>query len=230
MKRTIMTSALFFLFIAISFSQGPDLYVDISQLMKKNEIGVQFKVDMLTTLEGSPYVYDEFQQGRIHTVDSDIWFAIEVNKNAYTNHFEFKYEGDIYEMPNYIFDSLFINISLYVPVSIKVDNAMEIYSMEVLRSDGNGNMLLKNEVVKFMDRIDAKPFIEATPARYKKFPPTYYLATKDAEPIQINNLNDLCAEDFAPRDLQTFIRKNKIKKRDESDLKKLFGYMFVASE
>lgn len=149
-----------------------------------------------------------------------------MNINAISNLFEFKYQEETYEMPNFAFDSVIIDNSKFIPVSNVEDDKVIIVPMEILEADTNGNYLLKKYLIKFVDRTDVKPFIEAEPAHYKRFPSLYYLYNRNKGLIALDNLNKLSQIDGMPKDLDSFVRKNKIKRKNENDLKLLFTFLY----
>ena len=67
--------------------------------------------------DGSPYVFEEFTPGVIYSTKEKTDYSLELNINAISNRFEFKYQEDIYEMPNFAFDSVFINNSKFSSIS-----------------------------------------------------------------------------------------------------------------
>src|SRR6056297_2112160 len=101
--------------------------------------------------------------------------------------------------------------------------------MEVLASDSSGNHLMKRYVAKFMDRVEEKPFIDAKPSHYKQFPPHYYLYFDNAL-VPIDNLRKLSDYMGMPDDIKSYVKREKIRKKDENDLRQLFYYIANAKE
>lgn len=216
------------------FAFGQEVYsasavnssLSVADLVEKMDADLNKVIDFNSNIEGSPYVYETFLPALVYSKANNFCFTVKANKNAFTNLFEFKYEDAIYEMPNFVFDSVIISNSSYIPVSIKNDHMVSIFSMLVIASDYSDNYLLKKEIVKFMDRVAEKPFIEETPPRYKRFPPEYYIYEGGSNLVKIDKVKALSSEAFSPRDLNEFIKKNKIRKKNENDLVRLFDHIF----
>ena len=136
-----MKTILSFLSVALfSLSLNAQLTVSTtSDLM--NDYGGQLRNSVNKkelSIEGDPYIYNDFQFGVVFPKHEDRSFHVNLNVNGYTDLFELKYEDRIYEMPNYAFDSVKVGRHTYIPVSEFKNDLITIYSMEVLNKDNKG--------------------------------------------------------------------------------------------
>lgn len=199
---------------------------NVSDLFNNYQHHVQKVLGKDNSIQGSPYVFDDFTPGIIYSKKEKAAFHLDLNINAFTNQFEFIHEEVVFSMPNFAFDSVVINHMRFIPVSIVEEDKVKIFSMQVLASDTLGNYLLKKHITGFIDKKQAGPYQQAVPAHFKKFPPGYFIYTSKNELIPLEKLNSLERFVYIPDDLNSFIKKNKIKKRDEDDLKVLFKHIF----
>jgi len=199
---------------------------NVADLMLNYQYHVQEVMDMDNTIAGSPYIFEKFQTGIVYSKKEKAAFHLDLNINAFTNQFEFIYEDDIFEMPNFAFDSVVINDSKFIPVSIVDNDKVNIYSMEVIDMDLKGNYLLKKNIIMFSDAKKAGPYNDAQPALFRKSGPDYFFNNSDNQLISLKNFKNLAQEDGMPENIGAFIKKNKIKKNNELGLKELFVFVY----
>lgn len=235
MKKLLLLFGMVMALLPLSAQNTDQLFVpyapvfmtyNVADLMVNYQYHVREILDKDNSISGSPYVFDRFQPGIVYSKKEKAAFNLDLNINAFTNHFEFIYKDEFYEMPNFAFDSVVINSTIFIPVSIVKDDMVNIYSMEVLDSDSKGNFLLKRNVVMFSDKKPAGPYNEAQPPRFIKSDPLYYFNNSDNKLIALSNLKSLSQEEGMPDNLGAFIKKNKIKRNNEASLMRLFSFVY----
>lgn len=237
MKKSILLSC-FFVITLSAHSQSYDgepfvpydpvfMTYSVTDLFANYRYHVQEVMDNDLKIEGSPYVFREFKPGIVYSKKEKAAFHLDLNINAYNNKFDFIYMEDIFEMPNFAFDSVLIDRDKFIPVSIVEDDRVKIYSMQVLEEDTLGNYLLKKNIIKFIDKKPAKAYQMAEPAQFKSFPPEYYLYNTELELIPLNKLKSLAEYQNMPQDIDVYIRKNHIKTRQEESLRRLFYHIYA---
>jgi hypothetical protein len=221
-----------FLFVSIfsvasaQYATGVKSTVEMTELTKNFRLDHQSLVDYPDNVEGSPYLFESFASGDVFLRDTAFSFHLELNKNGYTGLFEFMQEDKRYAIANEAYDSVVIGGVCYIPVWAYIGERMHGNPMEVLASARDGSFLLKEVKVKYYEEDQAKPMVEAKPARFKAAPPAYYLYLRHAQLIRLKNLKKLDEYDFTPEDYRAFIKKNRISGKDESDLITLFFFLF----
>ncbi|MCF8381807.1 MAG: hypothetical protein K9H49_19710 [Bacteroidales bacterium] len=199
---------------------------NVADLMLNYNYHVHEILDKDNSIAGSPYVFDKFQPGIVYSKKEKAAFHLDLNINAFTNHFEFIYKEDVFEMPNFAFDSVVINGTKFIPVSIIENDKVNIYSMEVIDSDEKSNYLLKKNIVIFSNAKEAGPYNDAQPALFRKSGPEYFFNNAGNTLISLNNFKSLQSVEGMPDDIGSFIKKNKIRRNNEAGLKKLFAFVY----
>lgn len=179
------------------------------------------------SIEGNPYVFENFLPGLVFPKNDERVFRVNLNVNAYSNLFELKYEDRVYEMPNYAFDSVKVGQSTFIPVSVFKNDLVTFYSMEVLANDKNGNYLVSQYVMHLLEATSAKAYHMASPAKYQSYPNNYFIYNSEERKLyplrQVKSLSRYLDID---KDLKTFLKENRIHKRDTADLQKLFYFLY----
>lgn len=229
MKKTIVIllflSCAPFLFSQVVILPASDLFSDYSGQIRST-------IDKRTSnIEGSPYVFEEFQDGIVYPKNRSQGFTIQLNINAYSEMFEFLFEGDNFEMPAYAFDSIIIAGSTFIPVSEFKNDVVTFYAMEVIDRDGQGNYLVKEYVINLLEATMAKAYHQPTPARYQVFPANYFIYDSGQRTlVPLRNLRRLEKNLDYPNGTKEFIHENHLKPRKIEDLKKLFRYLYPSAK
>lgn len=178
-------------------------------------------------IEGTPFVFDDYVSGIVYPSSKKEAFDVMVNINAYSDMFEISVNENKYEMPNHSFDSVKIGISKFIPVNQFMDDRLRVFTMQVLGEDGKGNYLVKKYVINLLDAQAAKAYQQPRPARYQLFPPNYYFyESEERKIIPLNTFRELKKAVDNPDELRSFLKENRISKRDISDLQKLFNFVY----
>lgn len=182
--------------------------------------------DPYQNFSGSPFVLNEFTRGYIYSGKTKSIYKVDLNFNALSNRVEIMNNDQRYEIPSYAFDSIIVNEQKYIPVSKSEKEKLSFLTMEVLAEDKAGNFLLKNHVVKFIEEQEARPYKDMVPAHFKTFPSQYYFYTAERKLIYLKKLKNLSKYEGFPAEVDDYVKKNKISKKDENSLIQLFSFMF----
>ena len=178
-------------------------------------------------VEGNPYIFEDFQTGLIFPKNDDKVFKVELNVNAYSNLFEIQFEDRVYEMPNYAFDSILIDQSTFIPVSVFKNEVVTFYSMEILSKDDKGNYLVKEHVIHLLEGTMAKAYHQETKSRYQSYPANYFIyESEERNLIPLRQFKELTKNPEFTVNIKDFIKTNKIRKRDIHDLQMLFHFLY----
>jgi hypothetical protein len=123
-----------------------------------------------------------------------------------------------------------------VVAKVEIDGHRFIYSKyEYQSSEGEGYLeviiegpwsLYKQHQVVFREAVPAQPYQEAEPASFEKRDPLIYVSDGDELPVFIRNRKGLLelAGD-KEKELNNFLKDNKIKLRDEAEMKKAVEFL-----
>ncbi len=174
--------------------------------------------------KGSPYLYE--------TADASITFEngqviqpLTIRYNVHDDVMEIKKGEVFYTIPK----------EKYFPLITMGDHSfsLEIYQLlnnkklgyfEVLVSDSVCSLFLKHRVV-FQQAEEAKPYVDAKPAQFKKQVPELYLSHNNGVLQEVKSKKDFIELVNAHhQEIETFIKKNKTKFRNPDSVKELVAY------
>lgn len=175
-------------------------------------------------IEGSPYLEDEFIKGTLYTTSNTKYVDVPLRYNIYNDNIEFDTGDGIQALaaPEIVDKVEFGDYTMvYVPYSItkKIRRGFFIVDQE-----GKASLLIKPDVA-FVEATEPGAYKQAEPAKFDKKENEYYIKVGMNEAKIISNKNDL--EEVFPdhtKEIETFIKKNKIKHRKPEDLKKMVQY------
>jgi len=227
MKRYLFT--LFFILAAIGFSFAQDLYQirEALDFFRTNKL-LNGKIDNLlseNTIQGSPYLTDEFITGTIFTTSKTQFVNVPLRYNIYNDQLEFKTpSNEIQAMvaPEIIEKVDFGSFTMvYVPYSdVK---KMRRGFFKVLE-DGNASLYARSELT-FKEATKPAAYKDAEPPKFVSKPNTYYIRVGMEQAIKVGNKKDV-VKIFPEHqtEITSFIKKNKIKTNNPESLKKLIQY------
>lgn len=173
--------------------------------------------------EGSPYWDESFYKGSIITKDSLLYTGLHLRYNNFKDLMEFKKGESAYEISHqFPLSQIMFDGKIYKPFEYKdIDQNRLGYFQELHK--GNYSLYCKNNIY-FQEAKPAKGYKGATLPMFKKSPTIYYIKTKN-ELIVINNKKDLLKIFSNDKNkLTTFIKKNKIKFKNNTDMISLINY------
>lgn len=175
--------------------------------------------------EGSPYMNEEFSEATVVSSDNQVFEKVPLRYNVYSDLFEVEMEDGVY------------NLRRGGIVSrVKMDGRDFIYTTYDYQStEGEGYLeeisrgiysLFKQHQIIFREAEPAKPYQEAEPARFEEKNPLLYISRGDNRPVFVRNkrgLLELAGE--KEKELNGYIKDNKLKMRDEADMIKAVEFL-----
>lgn len=217
-KRNL--TIVFILFFAITYAQNiqlPTEYISNSTLGGVNN-------NLPANVQGSPYVNEEFVIGKVF-INEDKPYTGLLRYNAYNDGIEMKTENGVITLLKREYLKAQIDGKLYLIENYKTENGTIRKTYFVELNEGKARLLLNQR----------KKFVEAKPARstYSKDQPpkfedetSYYLITEGKAAVKTKlKSNDVLAA-FADhqKELQDFVKQNKLKLKNEAEVIQLLAY------
>jgi hypothetical protein len=227
MKSSKLFTLLLLFVTTLSFSQ--DL-VSI-QTLTGGKVNTAYNTDLSDkTIQGSPYVIDEFMPAR---VTADIEKIFNLRYNAVSDQMEVKTDKNTIQAINKNIKGVKITFlkdsKTYEAVNyINEDGIAERgYFININSTESKVKLLLK-ELKKYIPMQPAKSgYSESKPAYFKRADDVYYVVIKNKTaqvlPEKKKELLKLFPENAD--DISTYIKKNKIRTSRSEDLIKLIDYI-----
>lgn len=173
----------------------------------------------LTEIDGSPYLDNEFRVGSVITRDSVQYAGLELRYNIYNDVIEFR-KNDLDIELNENFPMLYAVVGN--DVFVKTSNSSGYF--QVVQT--GKAFLVKKLKVKFVDQKEASGYQTAKRPSFKQLNPDYYIEMElGGEALQIEKNEDLLRIFSDAKDnIETYLKKEKIKANRESDLIKVLNY------
>ncbi len=176
-------------------------------------------------IEGSPYLNNDFIDGNIFTVQKEKYVDIPVRYNIYNDQMEFKTAtGDIQALAN---PEIVEKVEFG---DYKMDYLPYTYSKKIRRgffiilAEGKASLYTRKNV-NFKEAEQPGAYKEAEPPKFISGPDEYFIRVGLEEAKQVGNKRDLV--DIFPdhkKEIEDFIRKNKIKTNKPESLMELVDY------
>jgi len=217
--------ALSLMFMSGSFIFGQDLtLIDQYMIKLRNDNMGNINTVEDKTIDGTPYMTSQFARGEILTKNGSV-FPGEYRFDIHKNQIEFRKDGQILSLsaPNLITK---VVIGDHTIKYFSYREAEEIKNGYFIVLEEGLFTLLEQRTKIFFDKIAAKPYQEATPARYVDGKNLYWLKVGDSPAeliIKPKNIPALCGE-HGPLAKQ-FIDKEKLKFKERSDYVRLAEYL-----
>lgn len=213
----------FLFFLLLPFFNPSSLNAQESDVLMTNTKGID--EDRYKGIKGSPYIYDEWQTGKIISVDADVIESVPLNFNGETNGFEIK-KGDRY---------IELDPQWYIRVIIdgKIPEEDVVFQKNFLPPLKNKftRQVYKGKDITIVEDFTAKIETrtinnvgknEVTKKFYSK---TNYYLIKDRKPtlfrLRKKVLLPLLGHE---KELEQFLKKEKIKLNKEKDLIRLLTF------
>ncbi len=183
-------------------------------------------------ITGSPYLDSSFHQGYILTSDSLIYQGVNMRYNNYKDVVEFKKNGqDIYEIPiSFPILQLKFEGIIFERKEYKTEGKLKYgFFQPILK--GKTSLYSQQRVILEKAKL-ASLYNESKLAHFKITPSKYYLQkNKDKELVSFSNKKELLSIlNDNENKLSTFIKKNKLKVKDEQDILQVLDYYNSISE
>lgn len=172
---------------------------------------------------GSPYESDEYTETGFFTKDKG-YVTQNARLNLFDNTFEVVVKDQLINVNKTYLDSVVYKGNIYLFKEAEVQGKKSIYPMLKVSNAGNCSLfLLKYKI--FKEEVKTQGYNEAKPPRIEDQPDLYVLEIGD-KAIPLNTINSLLKEFPEQKDeLKNFIKKNKVKLKDQESLKKLVAYL-----
>jgi len=190
-------------------------------LLEGNSKGLLTESD----IEGSPYLEDNFIKGSVYTTSKTEYVDVPLRYNIYNDQLEFKTGNDKVQAlaaPEMIEKIEFGNYKMvYAPYSISKKIRRGFF---VVLAEGKSSLYEKPRIT-FKEATEPGGYKDAEPAKFVRNTDEYYIRVGENQAKLVGNKNDLL-EVFPDhqKQLETFIKKNKIKPNKPESLKELVKY------
>ncbi len=178
-----------------------------------------------TNIEGSPYLLDDFTIGSVYTNTSDEFTDIPLRYNIYSDQIEFKTRDN----------SVFSMGTPEIIERVELGNYKMVYSpyeqgkkskqgFFIVLEEGKSSLYAKPQII-LNNPTKPSAYKDAEPAKFIKKPDEYYIRIEKNEARPVENKKDL-VEIFPThtQQIETFIKKHKIKTKKAETLKELVQY------
>ena len=175
-------------------------------------------------IQGSPYLSDKFENGKIITQEDSVFSNIELRYNAYSDDLEFKQGENIYNVAfKLLVKKAEFGNNTFGYRNYELEGAKHDGFLKIL-AQGKATLLVKY-TIRFSDREEAKAFSDFQPARFEEPIEQYFLSINDAsatlfttKKMLIILLSDHKGE------IESYLSKNKISLKDERGLVELLSF------
>jgi len=220
--KTIIVSAAIFSSINFLNAQQIDFARNAHFTKSMDELTNGKAVLKYSDIKGSPFYKKGFENARIGETNT----VLPVRYNMLKDQFEILNDNDIYAVPK---DKSFAKF-VFVKTNEKfvLDKDKDSFAGYFLVLIDGPNKLLKKSLSKFSPEVPApNSMIAGMPAKFENLKPEYYIKTEDRMVKLSKKQEDLI--NALPEDkkdsVKDFIKSNKIKMTDESDLIKLVNFL-----
>lgn len=227
MKKYWVTVIFICLFTGIITAQTNYELRQAMDLFKTNKMILDDSRGLLTEkdIQGSPYLDDNFVKGSVYTTSKTEYVDVPLRYNIYNDQIEFK-TGDnkvlALAAPESVDKIEFGNYKIvYIPFSVAKKVRRSFF---VVLAEGKASLFEKPRVT-LKEATDAGAYQEAKPAEFVRNTDEYYIRVGEDLAKLVGNKKDLL-EIFPDKQkqLEAFIKKQKIKPNKPESLKELVEY------
>ncbi|WP_323789297.1 hypothetical protein [Psychroserpens sp.] len=202
-----------------------------SQALVESNTGLILTFDRSDkTIQGSPYIYEEFSPARV-SADQDKIFNLRYN--AVSDEIEVQTDKSTIQAINKNIKGVTITFlkddKTYQAINyIDSDGSAKRGYFIYLTNTNDSNPLLLKESIKFLERQPAKSsYQEAKPAEFKRQDDKYYIMLKNETAVELPSKKKEIANLFPEhsKDILDFIKSNSIKTSKQEDLIQLARYI-----
>ncbi len=222
MKNLMLFLILFTLSPLSLLSQVYYENANIYNLIRQKEIEKLNLNDRYSSIVGTPYDCDEFQEGYFITRSNRKYSDIKLRFNIYNSIIEVKNDSGIYALtiPE-LFNFFVIGDKKYKYSPYTVNKKVHKGYFYVI-AEGDKAQLFHKERVIYKKPTQPGAYKVAEPAKFKRTKGEYYIKVGTREAQIVGGKKDLVA--ILSRDVEDFIKKNKIKAWKKSDLIELIEH------
>ena len=205
------------------YSQIPTVNDNILQVSIKN-FGSE-ATDLDKSINGSPYISEEFSKAHISVIDS----IIDMRYNVYKDEMEFKKNSKTYYVP--ISDSLLIKFistnEHYIYSSYKLNELTQKGYLLSLTKNKKNNLYLKKNIILVPFKEAINSYDQPKPAHYRKDSDAYLIGLVDGNIVEMPSKKKELLKMFPnkEKEIETFLKSNKTSFKEEKDLILLVNYL-----
>ncbi|MEZ4803305.1 MAG: hypothetical protein R2797_11080 [Gelidibacter sp.] len=182
------------------------------------------------TVEGSPYINDEFLPAKISASEDNVFY---VRYNAIADQFEVKGENNkAYALNKYRRDIVVQLVGVKKTYQVfgyldENDNENFGYFVIINGKDSNVKLLKKEKKFFIGEKVATTSYDTPKPATYKRANDEYYIKVGEDAAIEMPTNKKDIAKLFPKQEknILSFIKENKIKTKKEEDLNMLMEYI-----
>ena len=217
MKKLIFIT-LVLLFNANVFSQNQHRF-DGSMII------TSYKEAEKEKIKGSPYLFEEFSDGKVFFKDQKEPATYMFNYNAYTNSIEFVKDGNTYQVSNtQNIDSIVINNNVMLKTIYTEDNAD--HDDFLIRLNNNKIKLYKKVDIYYVGaREGMSGYEKDKPAEYVRKKPEFFVSVNEKPATLIKNKKSLLSLFNNDKELSSFLKKEKLNIKKEKDFIEIIHYI-----
>ncbi|MEA1897888.1 MAG: hypothetical protein U9N53_09530 [Bacteroidota bacterium] len=226
MKNKISKTALIiFIFFIPVLSNGQEIDLDLLKLddyVKLHNNEASNTLNSYNQIDGTPYLFEEFTQGKVTTKDSLTYHGL-FRYDIYADNMEFESLSLVLTMDPLTIETIAIgsHTFLYIP---QLDEASRRGAYYELILPGKCRLLQKRKVV-LNEPQKAKPYVDAKPASFSKGKDVYYLQNGDNPLQKITGKKSLieALEDHG-QEIKAYMKHNKVSPHKLTELIDLINY------
>lgn len=175
----------------------------------------------VSTIEGSPYLDDDFYPGVVYLVRDTIYNS-KFRYNIYNDEIEFSRGGKVYAMSK---SNDIKKISFKGNIYVYFDYENNEGYFEVINNKYN---FYKKYIVKYYEKTPVKPIVGSEPARFELKAPEYFFL-EDNEFIEFKLSKRGYYEKFPDKkqSIKKFVKENSLSFKDENDINKILEFVSI---
>lgn len=191
---------------------------------KKLIDGVTLNTLKLSDIQGTPYLKEEYNQGKVVTSEGTTYENISMRYNAFSDDLEFKKGADCYNFdPKSIVKRAEFGGAIFSCMTYGSEDKTKSGFFEIL-TEGKATLLTRY-TIKYLEKEKVQPFVDPQPARFDKPKKEYYLSFGGL-PAKLITTKKSFLELFGSQkdEMDAYISKNKLSIREEGELIKIVAY------
>ncbi len=175
----------------------------------------------MSDIQGTPYLDNEFNQGKIITAEGAVYTDIPLRYNAFTDDLEFQKGTDTYNIdPKTLVKRAEFGGVIFCCLPYDADGKIKNGLFEIL-TEGKATLLVKY-TVKFLEQEQVKAYADPKPARFEEAQKEFYITFEGAPAKVISNKKNFLEMCGAQKsEMESYISKNKLSVKGDDNLTKL---------
>jgi len=201
-----------------------DALTESIRLIQSDMVYIQNQTERYKTIDGTPYLDDEFRKGSLSYGRSQI-NNLDLRYNIYEGHFEFMDE----EVVKYIdpgrnlVDTVWLNGDTYLYVSLMAGKQIKMAYMKMVR--GDGTRVLLNHRMMLTEPEESQGYKDAKPARFSRQQDLIFIQPSGSHALEFKGKKSM--EELFPdhyHQLSEYVKSEKLRLKKLDDIVKLCIY------